>query len=167
MARKGRGVAGIPCRWPKDQNTVRMVLPATMDLGYISAPGAKKRTRRSREWASRFQIRSPNERAAKLVPLPATTRSPKKRECMSDQPPSNNPRISLTAIQEMDRLARRFRCRLRDVAVNLSQDAGRAVPIGRDTVVEAARSVCRELLSETGPDSNNARGLDGQRPRAA
>jgi len=86
---------------------------------------------------------------------------------MSDQHPPDNPRILLTAIQEMDRLARWFRCRLRDVAVELSQDAGRAVPIGPDTVAEAARSVCRELLSDTGSDSSDERGSDGQGRRAA
>ncbi len=86
---------------------------------------------------------------------------------MPDERPTDEPRILITAIQEMDRLARRFRRRLRKVAMELSKDAGRTGPIGPDLVAEAARLLCRESLSDTDTDSSDDRGSDGQRPRAA
>ena len=55
----------------------------------------------------------------------------------------------LTAVQQMDELARRFRRRLRDIAVELSGEAGHSVPIGPDTIAQAVGLVCRELLSDT------------------
>lgn len=86
---------------------------------------------------------------------------------MSDQTPQTDPRILLTAVQQMDRIARRFRRKLRDAAVELSGDAGHSVPIGPDTIAEAVPLVCRELLSDAGSHLGDERGSDGQRPRAA
>ena len=86
---------------------------------------------------------------------------------MSGQAQPGNVRISLRAVQEMDELALRFRRRLRDLAIELSREAGHAEPIGPDTVAQALPLVCGELLSQDGSGLGDERGSDGQRPRAA
>ena len=70
---------------------------------------------------------------------------------MSAQPISTEPRISLAAVEELDRLARGFRRRLRDVAVELSGAAGHSMAIGPETIREAVPLVCRELLLRPSP----------------
>jgi len=77
------------------------------------------------------------------------------------------PRILLTAIQEMDKLARRFRRRLREVGVELSRKRGYVGPIGPDAIREAVPLACQELLTDIGSDSTDERGLDGETPEAA
>ncbi len=86
---------------------------------------------------------------------------------MSNQPPQMEPRILLTAIQELDQLARRFRRRLRDAAVELSREAGHPAPIGPDTILEAMPRACRELLADPGSASGDERGSHGQKKEAA
>ena len=86
---------------------------------------------------------------------------------MSGQALPANARISLQAVREMDEVALRFRRRLRDLAIELSREAGHAEPIGPDTVAHALRLVCGEFLSQDGSGLGDERGSDGQRPRAA
>ncbi len=76
-------------------------------------------------------------------------------------------RISLTGIQELDRLARRFRRTLRDTAVILLAEAGDSAAIGPDTVREAMPFACGELLSDLGSGCGDERGPDGSRQEAA
>ncbi len=77
------------------------------------------------------------------------------------------PRILFTAIQEMDHLARRFRRRLRDVAVELSRQAGHCAPIGPDTIRDAMQFVCQELASDFGVGPAGEGHSDGEGREAA
>lgn len=86
---------------------------------------------------------------------------------MSNLSAQTEPRILLTAVQEMDHLARQFRRRLRDIAVELSREAGQSGPIGPDTILEAVPLVCRELLSDPNSHSADERGSDGETRDAA
>jgi len=86
---------------------------------------------------------------------------------MSQQPASSEPRISLEAIRKLDDLARGFRRRLRDCAVQLSQANGSGVLICPETISEALPLACRELLSAAGRNPENQRGSDDRRPEAA
>ena len=86
---------------------------------------------------------------------------------MSSQTAQSEPRLLLTAVQELDRLARHFRRRLRDVAVQLSPQAGLSSPIGPQAILEAVPLVCRELLSAAGGNLTDARGPDGPKEEAA
>jgi hypothetical protein len=76
-------------------------------------------------------------------------------------------RISVRAVRQMEGLALRFRRRLRDIAVELSRQAGHEGPIGADPVVKALPLVCRELLSEAGSDLSDEGEAHGRRPEAA
>ncbi len=86
---------------------------------------------------------------------------------MSVQPMPAEPRISLAAVKELDRLAREFRRKLRDVAVELSVVAGHSTPIGRETVLEAVPLACRDLLLRPSPRFGDERGSDGPKEAAA
>lgn len=86
---------------------------------------------------------------------------------MSNQTPQTEPRISLAAVREMDQLARRFRRRLRDVAVELLGEKGCSTPISPETILEAAPLVYREMLSNPGAYFGEERGLDGRTHEAA
>jgi len=86
---------------------------------------------------------------------------------MLNQASQTEPRILLTGIQELDQLARRFRRRLRDVAVQLSQETGHLTPIGPDIILRAAPIACRELLSDLGSDFGDERVSDGRKKEAA
>ena len=77
------------------------------------------------------------------------------------------PRLLLTGMQELDRLARRFRRTLRDTAVKLSAGAGGPATIGPEAVLEAVPRACRELLSDLGSDCGRERGADGSTQEAA
>jgi hypothetical protein len=77
------------------------------------------------------------------------------------------PRILLTGVQELDRLARLFRRTLRDAAVKLSGEAGDSAPIGPDAVLEAVPSACEKLLADLGFDCGDERGSDGSKQEAA
>jgi hypothetical protein len=85
---------------------------------------------------------------------------------MSRQPIASEPRILLTAVQELDRLARQFRRRLRDRALELSREAGQSGPVGPEMVLRAVPLACRELSATTAPPCEE-RGLDGPRQDAA
>ncbi len=84
---------------------------------------------------------------------------------MSAQP-QLEPRLLLTGVQELDRLARRFRRTLRDTAVKLSAEAGGPAAIGPEAVLEAVPRACRELLSDLGSDDGCERGADGSTQEA-
>jgi hypothetical protein len=86
---------------------------------------------------------------------------------MSSQLAQTEPRILLTAVRELDQLARRFRRRLRDVAVELLGKAGHSGPIGPETVLAALPLVCGELLADAGSRSGDGRDLDGRKKEAA
>lgn len=86
---------------------------------------------------------------------------------MPQQPPSAEPRISLETIRKMDDLARGFRRKLRDRAVQLSQANASGVLISPETISEALPSVCRELLSAAGSKPKDQRDSDDRRPEAA
>jgi hypothetical protein len=75
-------------------------------------------------------------------------------------------RIALSAVQELDQLAQRFRRRLRDCAVELAQAAGQSAPVGPDAVHDAVPLVCRELLAEPGLNFGNERRSDGSSKEA-
>ncbi|MGD0897915.1 MAG: hypothetical protein ABR915_08760 [Thermoguttaceae bacterium] len=82
---------------------------------------------------------------------------------MSNQALQSDPQILLTAVRELDRLARRFRRKLRDVAVELSREAGHLAPIGPETVLQAVPRACQELLSKLNPGFGEERGSDGRK----
>lgn len=86
---------------------------------------------------------------------------------MSNQIPHTEPRISLAAVREMDQLARLFRRRLRDVAVELLGENGCSTPISPETILEAAPLVYREMLSNPGTCFGEERGSDGRTHEAA
>ena len=86
---------------------------------------------------------------------------------MPNQVPQAEPRISLAAVREMEQLARRFRHRLRDVAVELSTEKGRSTPIGPETILEAVPQVCGEIMSNPGARFDDERGSDGRAREAA
>ena len=86
---------------------------------------------------------------------------------MSQQPASVEPRISLEAISKMDDLARGFRRKLRDCAVQLSGANGSAVVISPETITEAMPLACRELLSAERSNPEDERGSNDRRPEAA
>ena len=86
---------------------------------------------------------------------------------MCQQPASSEPRILLEAIRKLDDLARDFRRRLRDCAVQLSQASGSGVLIRPETISEALPIACREMLSAAGHNPENQRGSDDRRPEAA
>jgi hypothetical protein len=70
-------------------------------------------------------------------------------------------------MQELDRIARRFRRKLRDAAVELSGEEGDLAAIGPDAVLNAVSLACREMLSEFDSDCSDERGSDGARREAA
>ena len=86
---------------------------------------------------------------------------------MSGQPSQAEPRMSLTAVQELDRLARQFRRRLRDLALELSQEAGHPGPIGPNTILEAVPLACQELLCASGSASCDGGDSNGRERDAA
>lgn len=86
---------------------------------------------------------------------------------MSKQIQPTGARISLAVVQQLDQLARRFRRRLRDVAVELSQAAGHSFPVGPDSILRAVPLVCRELASEPGSNFGDERDSDGPKEEAA
>ena len=86
---------------------------------------------------------------------------------MSNEPPQFEPQILLTGVQQLDQLAHRFRRRLRDVALQLSQEEGRAGPIGPDDILRAAPGACRELLADLGSGSRDETDSDGHKKEAA
>ena len=86
---------------------------------------------------------------------------------MSQQAPQAELRITLTAIQELDRLARQFRRRLCDLAVELSYGGGHFGPIGPDDILKAAPLVGRELVAGFGCEADSTRSSDGQERDAA
>ena len=86
---------------------------------------------------------------------------------MGNHSPQAEPQILVTAVRELDDLSRRFRRRLRDVALELARGVGNSTPIGPDTIRAALPQVCREMLSELASHRGEARGLDGGEQRAA
>lgn len=86
---------------------------------------------------------------------------------MSHQSASSQPRISLEAIRKMDDLARVFRRKLRDRAVQLLEGDGSDAVISPETITEAMPLACRELLSAAGANLKDRRGSDDRRPEAA
>ncbi len=86
---------------------------------------------------------------------------------MSSQPLKIEPRILLTGVQQLDQLSRRFRRKLRDVALQLSQERGHSARIGPDIILQALPSACRELLSDLGASFGDERGSDGHKKEAA
>jgi hypothetical protein len=86
---------------------------------------------------------------------------------MANQPPQIEPRILLTGVQELDQLARRFRRRLRDFALQLSQETRHSAPIGPEIILQAVPRACRELLSDLGSDFGGESGSDGHKKEAA
>lgn len=86
---------------------------------------------------------------------------------MSEHPASSQPRISLEAIWKMDDIARLFRRKLRDGAVQLLEGGGSDAVISPETITEAMPLACRELLSTAGSNSEGERGSDDRRPEAA
>jgi hypothetical protein len=77
------------------------------------------------------------------------------------------PRILLAGVQELDRLARLFRRRLRDAAVELLGETGDSVHIGPEAVLEAVPLACQKLLADLGSDCGDERGSDGSTQEAA
>jgi hypothetical protein len=63
-------------------------------------------------------------------------------------PSQSQPRLLLTGMKEIDRLALCFRRRLRDAAVELLEEAGDSAAIGPDTVLAAVPAACRGWLSD-------------------
>jgi len=86
---------------------------------------------------------------------------------MSGPTQPDNARILLRAVEEMDKLALRFRRRLRDRAIELSQEGGQLESIGPDAVARALPLVCEEFLAENKTGSDDERDADGRRPHAA
>lgn len=86
---------------------------------------------------------------------------------MPNQPPQTDPRISLAAVREMNELARRFRHRLRDVAIELSGKARKSSPIGLETILQAVTHVCREISADPAARLGDERGSDGKTQEAA
>jgi hypothetical protein len=86
---------------------------------------------------------------------------------MPQQTPSAEPRISLEAIKRMDDLARGFRRKLRDRAVQLSQADASGALISPEIIGEAMPFVCRELLSAADSKPKDQRDSDDRRPEAA
>ena len=86
---------------------------------------------------------------------------------MPNEPTQIKPRIWLTGVQQLDQLARRFRRKLRDAALKLSQEAGDSAPIGPDIVLQAVPITCRDLLSDLGFGFGDEGDSDGHRKRAA
>jgi histone H3/H4 len=86
---------------------------------------------------------------------------------MSQEAPQAELRITVSAIQELDQLARRFRRRLRDLAVELAGKAGRSGPIGTDDILRAVPLVAAEWVANFSGPAENERGLGGQEQDAA
>ncbi len=86
---------------------------------------------------------------------------------MSNQPPQIEPRIWLTGVQQLDQLARRFRRKLRDSALKLSQETGHSAPIGPDIILHAVPSACRDLLADLGSGFGDEGDSDGHKKEAA
>lgn len=85
-------------------------------------------------------------------------------------PPSRSktePRIMLTAVRCMDEIARRFRRRLRQTAIELARHRGQDSVIDSDAVLRAVPLAYRELLCETDCDSEEKRDSRGERDEAA
>jgi hypothetical protein len=86
---------------------------------------------------------------------------------MSQQTPQAESRITLAAVQELDRLARQFRRRLRDLAVESSCGAGNLGPLGPDDILKALPLAVRELAAGSGCKPDNESSLHGQDREAA
>ena len=86
---------------------------------------------------------------------------------MAYEPLQTEPQILLTGVQQLDQLAHRFRRKLRDVALQLSQEEGDAGPIGPDDILRAVPIACRELLADLGTGSRDENDSDGHKKEAA
>lgn len=86
---------------------------------------------------------------------------------MSEQISPPSPRILLAAAREMDGLARRFRCRLREVALDLAQQDGGPVVITPETVARAVPVVSQEFHLNARPRLERQEDPDGRNSEAA
>ena len=84
---------------------------------------------------------------------------------MSGGSSQRDPRISPTALQEMDGFARRFRRMLRDAAVKFAQDAGDSALVTPETVQVAALSLCQNLFFDATSRSSEQRSARSFRKR--
>lgn len=76
-------------------------------------------------------------------------------------------RISFRAIREMDELMWRFRCRLREVAMELSAKSSLPTLVTTRVIPEATRVVCSEILSNIGSGADDEGDAHGERDQAA
>jgi hypothetical protein len=81
--------------------------------------------------------------------------------------PKSEPRILLTGLQNLDRIARRFRCRLRDAALKLSVESKDSAIIGPEKILQAVPIVCRELLSDLDSEGDEESDSHGTTQEAA
>ena len=86
---------------------------------------------------------------------------------MLSQPPQIKPQILLSGVQQLDELARQFRRKLRDVALQLSQETRDAAPIGPEIILQAVPGACRKLLTDLGSGFGEIRDSDDQKKEAA
>ena len=86
---------------------------------------------------------------------------------MGDQSEAADQRISFRAIREMDECMWRFRCRLREVAMELSAKSSSPTLITSRVIPEATRVVGSEILSNIGSEADDEGDAHGERDRAA
>jgi hypothetical protein len=86
---------------------------------------------------------------------------------MSTHTDPSEQRITLAAMKELDRLAWQFRRKLRDCAVELTQEATEAQTVTPEMVREAAPLACQALLSDLESPRNHQGDSDAERRDAA